>query len=322
MRDMRALRYLAPNLVTTANLVFGLLSIAYTMRGEYHVAAWFIIYAVLGDLLDGLVARAVRGTSELGVQLDSFADFLNFGVAPAFLVYGSVGGSPALPFTSGTNRVLLMIACASWVLAATFRLARYNITPDDETPRLGSLKIFFGVPTTLAASLLIAAFLTFYKYGPPGDTFPALPEAFGGPRLLGDVVTPLAVWIYFPLALPVGAYLMASTLRMPKLGVMRSKLISVICYGLAVAVGLCGFARVFPEYMLGPPALWTVGFLIWGQLSPVAKSMKPPPIFPPRDPAPGAEPTRPEDHMLPDGTEPVLDPDPAPAPSSSSPSST
>jgi phosphatidylserine synthase len=313
MSEMRALRYLAPNLVTTANLVFGLLSLAYTMRGDYHTAGWFIIYAVLGDLLDGLVARAVRGTSELGVQLDSFADFLNFGVAPAFLVYGSVGASPALPFTSGGQRVLLMVACACWVLAATFRLARYNITPDDETPRLGSLKIFFGVPTTLAASLLVTAFLSFYKYGPPGDMFPALPRHFGGPRLFGDIETPTALWRYFPFAMIAGAYLMASTLRMPKLGVMRSKLVSVIIYGLAVAVGLCGLARVFPEYMLIPPALWMVGFLIWGQLSPLAKGMKPPPIFPPKDPLPGAEPTRPEDHMLPDGSELALEPEAAPS---------
>lgn len=307
MSDMRALRYLAPNLVTTANLVFGLLSLAYTARGEYDTAAWYIIYAVLGDLLDGLVARAVRGTSELGVQLDSFADFLNFGVAPAYLIYSSVGSSPELPFTSGGGQAFLMIACACWVLAATFRLARYNITPDDETPRLGSMKIFFGVPTTLAAAVLITWFLTLYKYSPAGPVFPGLPEPFGGPRLLGDLETPASVWRYFPVAMLVGAYLMSSTLRVPKLGVMRSKVLSIVAFGLVVLAGVCGFARVFPEYMMWPPTLWVVAFLIWGQFSSAARAMKPPPIFPPRDPPPGEEPMRPEDNLLPDGADSALE---------------
>lgn len=322
MSEMRTLRYLAPNLVTTANIVFGLLSLTYASQGEYHTAAWFIIYAVLGDLLDGLVARAVRGTSELGVQLDSLADFLNFGVAPAFLVYSSVGTSPTLPFTDGLDRVLLMCACGAWVLAATFRLARYNITPDDETPRLGTMKIFFGVPTTLAAGILITAFLTFYKYAPMGDVFPARSLSFGGPRLLGDFETPESVWRALPLFLFLGAYLMASTLRMPKLGVMRSKVVAVLCFGAALGVGICGALRVLPEYMVVPPSVWMVMFLIWGQISPVAKSMKPLPIFPPRDPRPGEEPMRPDDHLLPDGAEPSLEPEdatPLPAPISDPP---
>ena len=130
MISKHALRYLAPNLVTTISLTFGLLSIAATMDGNYASAGWWIVYATLTDRLDGFVARLVRGTSELGVQLDSFADFLNFGLAPAFLVYASLVRAPELPFADGIERTLLMAACASWVIAATFRLARYNITDE------------------------------------------------------------------------------------------------------------------------------------------------------------------------------------------------
>jgi CDP-diacylglycerol---serine O-phosphatidyltransferase len=306
MSGTRALRYLAPNLITTANLVFGMLSLAATARGDFVSAGWFILYSVLFDRLDGFVARLVRGTSELGVQLDSFADFLNFGVAPAFLVYVSLGNSPALPFTAGWPRTLLLVACLAWVLAATFRLARYNITTE-ESPEPDALKIFFGVPTTLAGGLLITWYLSFYKYGPPGEIFPALPESFGGMRLFGDLETPVEVWYYIPVAMLVGAYLMASSLRVPKLGLMRNRVATVFVFLNVFAGYVCGLARMYPEYLIWPPSIWLVGFLIWGQLSPAARRMRPPPIFPPVDPLPGQEPKRPEDDMLPEGTDAPLD---------------
>lgn len=311
MNGTRALRYLAPNLITTANLIFGMLSLAATARGDFVAGGWFIIYSVLFDRLDGFVARLVRGTSELGVQLDSFADFLNFGVAPAFLIYNSVGSSPALPFADGGGRVLLTIACVAWVLAATFRLARYNITTE-ETPAPDALKIFFGVPTTLAGGLLITWYLALYKYSAPGQTFPGLPETFGGVRLFGDALeTPAGVWRYFPVVMLVGAYLMASSLRVPKLGLMRSKAATVFVFVNVLAGYVCGLARMYPEYMVWPPSLWLVTFLVWGQLSPAARRMRPPPIFPPVDPLPGQEPQRPEDDMLPEGTASHLDGDAA-----------
>ena len=86
MSVSRFFRYLAPNLITLSSMIFGLVSLWASHTGDHSLAAWLIIYAVLTDRLDGLVARAVKGTSELGMQLDSFADMLNFGVAPPFLV--------------------------------------------------------------------------------------------------------------------------------------------------------------------------------------------------------------------------------------------
>src|SRR5580704_10874673 len=82
----RVLRYMAPNLITLSSMVFGLVSLWSAHKGDAPLAAWLIIYAVLTDRLDGLVARAMKATSELGMQLDSFADCINFGVAPAFLL--------------------------------------------------------------------------------------------------------------------------------------------------------------------------------------------------------------------------------------------
>lgn len=297
MTYKRALRYLAPNLVTTISLAFGMLSLAATLRADYELAAWLIIYATFTDRIDGFVARAVRGTSEFGVQLDSFADFLNFGVAPACLLFASLGSSPLLPFAAGSSRYILMAACAAWILSAAYRLARYNISEDVPSPlRMG---IFFGVPTTLAAGLLVVWYLALYKYAPPGDEFPRLAESFGGARLV-DAETPIAVWRYAPVVMFIGAYLMSSSLRMPKLGLMRSKVASALVFTAALAGTVCGILRIYPEYMVWPPTLWVVTFLIWGQLSPAARRVKPPPVFPPVDPPPGQEPVRPEDDPMPE----------------------
>ena len=291
----RALRYLAPNLITGANIVFGMLSLVATYDGRFVDASWWIVYAVLADRLDGFVARLVRGTSELGVQLDSFADFLNFGVAPAFLIYVSLHESPS--FTAGVGRALLMVACMAWVLGAVFRLARYNITPDVPSPN--TMKIFFGVPTTLAGGLLVLWYLVFLKYQG---------HDLGGSRLYGSVTIPDAVWRYVPIAMLIGAYLMASSLRMPKVGVLRSKAGNAFVFTNMFLCYACGILRVFPEYMVVPGTMWLIIFLAWGQFSPAARSMVPPPIFPAEDPPLGDEPVRPEDDMLPEHDEEPLDP--------------
>jgi CDP-diacylglycerol--serine O-phosphatidyltransferase len=290
----RAFRYLAPNLITAAGIVFGLISLEATYDGRYDTAAWFIIYAVLTDRLDGFVARLVRGTSELGVQLDSLADFLTFGLAPPVLIFISLSEAPQLPFAAEAGRALLMGACACWVLAACFRLARYNIV--SESP--GKPRIFFGVPTTLAAGTLIVWYLCLLKYAPEGGPIGATDT--GERHLLGSWQTPDAVWVYMPVALFVGAFLMASSLRIPKLGLARSKIATGFLFTNVFAGYVCGFLRVYPDYMIWPPTLWLVLFLAWGQLSPSARRIMPPPIFPPVDPAPGKEPFRPEDDMLTD----------------------
>jgi phosphatidylserine synthase len=192
------------------------------------------------------------------------------------------------------------------VFGATFRLARYNIT--SEEPQYP--KIFFGVPTTLAAGLLAIWFLALSKYAEPGAPMsPAAP--FGGSKLFGDsIVTPAEIWRYLPLVMIVGGLVMASSLRMPKLGLMRSKLLTGFVFANVFAGYICAFARVFPEYLVWPPTLWLVTFLIWGQASSAARAMVPPRIFPPVDPPPGQEPIRPEDDLLPEGEDVLEDPGP------------
>ncbi len=294
----RVLRYLAPNLITLSSMIFGLVSLWAASHGDAPLSAWMIIYAVLTDRVDGLVARALKATSEIGMQLDSFADFLNFGVAPAFLVLSYLSGRDGLPFHDGTGHTLLFVACGAYMLCAVFRLARYNVLTDDQV----ATKMFFGFPTTLTGGLIAIWMLLFLKYD---DTTPA----FGGAKLFGDLHTPLSVWKYFPIALVVGGYLMASRLPMPKVGMTKNKLVSALLLALLALGYTCGFAMHYPEICFGMPTIWSVMFLIWGQASPTARAMYPPPLFPKKEPARPLE--RPQEDLVdivldeaPPGTEP------------------
>lgn len=278
MASARFLRYLAPNLITLSSMIFGLVSLHSAATNQPALAAWMIIYAVLTDRLDGLVARAVKGTSELGMQLDSFADFLNFGVAPAYLVLTYLSSRPELPFADGTGKTLLWIACGAYMLCAVFRLARYNILTDDQIPT----KIFFGFPTTLSGGMLAIWMLLLLKYDPNIESYGG---HFGGAKLFGDSLhTPLAAWKYFPIAVVIFGYLMASRLPMPKVGMTKNKLVSAFLLVLLVTGYVCGFAMHYPELCFWMPTVWCVMFLIWGQASSKARAMSPPPLFPKKDP--------------------------------------
>jgi len=275
MASARFLRYLAPNVITLSSMIFGLVSLWSAHHGNFALAGWLIIYAVLTDRLDGIVARAVKGTSELGMQLDSFADFLNFGVAPAFLVLTYLNNRLDLPYHEpGTHHTLLFVACGAYMLCAVFRLARYNVLSDDQIPT----KIFFGFPTTLAGGMLAIWILLLLKYDP--STPP-----FGGAKLFGDNFhTPAVVWTYFPIAVVVFGYLMASRLPMPKVGMTKNKLVSAVLLTLLTVGYVCGFAMRYPEICFGMPTIWCIMFLIWGQASASARAMYPPPLFPRRQP--------------------------------------
>ncbi|MEO8702795.1 MAG: CDP-alcohol phosphatidyltransferase family protein [Kofleriaceae bacterium] len=274
MASARFLRYLAPNLITLSSMIFGLVSLWSSHNGAYDIAAWMIIYAVLTDRLDGLVARAVKGTSELGGQLDSFADFLNFGVAPAFMMLTFLSNRPGLPFADGTYHTLLFIVCGGYMLCAVFRLARYNVLSDDQIPT----KIFFGVPTTLSGGLIAIWFLVLYKYDPSTVNKP-----FGGMKLFGDSFeTPSWVWLYSPIFVAVMGYLMASRLPMPKVGMTKNRLMSAFLLSLVSIGYVCGFAMHYPELCFWMPTVWIVMFLFWGQASSEWRAMYPPPLFPKR----------------------------------------
>ncbi|HTM21076.1 MAG TPA: hypothetical protein VL172_11225, partial [Kofleriaceae bacterium] len=102
---------------------------------------------------------------------------------------------------------------------------------------------------------------------------------FGGPHLLGDWTTPEMAWQLVPAGMWVGAFLMVSSLRVRKLGMLSSKAATVFVMSNVAAGYLLGFARLLPEYLIVPPTLWLVLYIIKG-LSSDARKIAPPPVFP------------------------------------------
>src|SRR5262249_31799464 len=135
-RPLRARRGVAllPSLFTMGNMFCGYACMVYAMRGEFETAAPFIGIAIVLDMLDGRIARLTGTASEFGVQLDSLADAISFGVAPAFLTV-SWGLEPL-------GRLGLS-AGFLYVSAAALRLARFNI----QSAAGGDKRYFVGMPS-------------------------------------------------------------------------------------------------------------------------------------------------------------------------------
>ncbi|MFJ6267329.1 CDP-diacylglycerol--serine O-phosphatidyltransferase [Lysinibacillus xylanilyticus] len=135
-----------PNALTFGNLFSGFLAIGLVVNGDTKNAVTFIFIALLFDALDGRAARVLGVTNNIGKELDSLADIVSFGVAPAILV--------AFTFYEGLGIYGLMLS-GIFPLFGCYRLARFNVTPTSET-----LKHFTGVPITLAGG--IVALMVFF----------------------------------------------------------------------------------------------------------------------------------------------------------------
>jgi CDP-diacylglycerol--serine O-phosphatidyltransferase len=136
-------RVMVPNLVTSLALCAGLTSIRLAMEGRYELAVWAILVAAILDGIDGRVARLLKSTSNFGAQLDSLADFVNFGVAPALLIYVWVLQDGA--------RSIGWIACLVYAICAALRLARFNAALEGEPQPDWQKDYFVGVPSPAGA---------------------------------------------------------------------------------------------------------------------------------------------------------------------------
>jgi len=142
-------RMLVPNFFTLLALCAGLTSIRMGIEGRYDLALAAIVFAACLDGVDGRIARLLKASSRFGAELDSLADFVNFGVAPAFLVFN---------WGLGTLKSAGWICVLIFALASALRLARFNAAIDDDKPKWQS-NYFIGMPTPAAA---IALLLPFY----------------------------------------------------------------------------------------------------------------------------------------------------------------
>lgn len=138
-------RMLVPNFFTLLALCAGLTSIRMGIEGRYELALGAIVFAALLDGIDGRVARLLKASSRFGAELDSLADFVNFGVAPAFLVFN---------WGLGSLKSLGWICVMIFALASALRLARFNVAIDEQRPKWQS-DYFIGMPTPAAAIVVL-----------------------------------------------------------------------------------------------------------------------------------------------------------------------
>ena len=148
------LRRFIPNFVTIFGLCAGLTAVRSGMAGHYSVAMALLLLAVLLDGIDGKLARMLESSSQFGAELDTLADFFNFGIAPTILLY--------LMFFAGTEFANIgWLALIMFTIACMMRLARFNVAllEDDDTPQ--DSRFFVGVP---APALALLGFLPAFLY--------------------------------------------------------------------------------------------------------------------------------------------------------------
>lgn len=155
-----SLRAMAPNAITAAALCSGLTGIRFAISEQWAAAAVAIIVAGILDGMDGRIARLLKAQSRFGAELDSLADSLSFGTAPAIIIYlWSLSAEPSWGWFAA---LALAICCA-------LRLARFNAQIDMEEQPHKSLGFLTGVPAPMGAGL---AFMPFYLWSATGlDVF-------------------------------------------------------------------------------------------------------------------------------------------------------
>src|SRR5688572_18461465 len=151
------LRALIPNIVTLIGLCIGLTSIRMAVEGRFDVALAATVIAALLDGVDGRMARMLKVSSRFGAELDSLADFVNFGVAPALVLY---------LWGFGDARSLGWIVVLMFALCAALRLARFNVADVEPEKPAWQGAYFVGVPVP-AGAILVLLPLYFEELGMP-----------------------------------------------------------------------------------------------------------------------------------------------------------
>lgn len=154
-QDRIPLKAIVPNLITSLAACAGITSISLSSEGRFLPALWALLVACICDGMDGRVARLLNASSKLGAELDSLADFVNFGVAPAMFMYFWLTGGPLHEGASPTLVRLTLCAALFYAMCDCFRLARFNTML--EQPTLPYWKHFFlGVPAPGGAWMVLS----------------------------------------------------------------------------------------------------------------------------------------------------------------------
>lgn len=145
---------LIPNMLTITAICAGLTAIRFGLNGQYELAVQLVLLAAVLDGLDGRIARALGSDSKMGAELDSLADFLNFGVVPGLILYHW-----ALEDFGGLGWMAVLV----YAVCCVMRLARFNVARKEEIPGKGSENAYFvGVPSPAGAMLvMLPMFISF-----------------------------------------------------------------------------------------------------------------------------------------------------------------
>ncbi|MDC5697396.1 CDP-diacylglycerol--serine O-phosphatidyltransferase [Intrasporangium calvum] len=217
-------KVMLPSLFTLGNMVCGFSAVLMAFQDRFGVAAVLIAVSIVLDILDGAVARAVGAITPFGLQFDSLADLVSFGIAPAVLVY--TWALPSYPQWAWAGAMF-------WLACAAYRLARFNVTIDP----MADKRYFIGLPSPGAAGVVIA-------------TVFAVDQPLQGPLL------PIAAGV-----LP--AALMATSYRFRSFrGLLSTKnppltlgLLAVVVVGLVLVPRTTGVAIAY-GYVLTSPLGW------------------------------------------------------------------
>jgi CDP-diacylglycerol--serine O-phosphatidyltransferase len=206
-------RVIVPNIITLIALCLGLTAIRLAFEGRYEPAVVAIVVAALLDGIDGRVARMLKGTSRFGAELDSLADFVNFGVTPALILYS---------FLLNELKAIGWIAVLVFAIAMVLRLARFNVMLDDPHRPEWKKNFFTGMPAPAGAlTSMLPLYLSFLGFS------------------IGPAVAPIVLVYLLGLA-----FLMVSTipvysgktigLKVPRHWVLPIFVLSVAVFGLLV----------------------------------------------------------------------------------------
>lgn len=156
-----SLHKMIPNMITLTAMAAGMTSIKFAIAGRWEHAVLAIVVAAFMDAFDGAAARLLKAQSKLGAELDSFSDFLSFGVAPALVIY--------LWLLEGLTHAQALPPKWAWPVALIFamavalRLARFNISGEETDPNDPLGKYFTGVPSPVGAGLCILPMMVSFQ---------------------------------------------------------------------------------------------------------------------------------------------------------------
>lgn len=232
--NLRKTLFILPNLITVSAIFCGFdsirLSAAATSEDDLYRAALLIVFSMFFDMLDGRVARMTKTQSSFGLQIDSLADVISFGVAPAILVY-----SWTLHSFGILGLVLSFLFCAS----AAIRLARFNVLTmgEDGKPSKPS-KYFLGLPTPGAAGILVAIVVANHAVG-------------------GAIGQQQYAWVILAITVTL-SLLMVSNVEFRTFKDVKLNLRSAVFVGFAVLSSTYISTQMKPAFVL----VWLLGFYV------------------------------------------------------------